>query len=401
MAKFQHSPSRVLVDDVFIKKPAGSDRIDITPITSEINIETSLFDPTTSIIVTILDGNNFLVEFGVESGDEIEMSIVWSEKPISIKATVIRVRDVANADNSRVYNIQCVSKFFFESLKTKISRSVFGKLSEIAADIYNEYTDETVIHWEESRNKQKLILPYKRPSQIMKMLANRSQSAIDDTTMYFFQDSKMNYNFASLEYLVKINEGQNVAQYVYNVNDLDIDTLSKARRIESLSMSSISDLPFHTNKSAYSSTYMLNDINTKVLDIVTHNYWDDYDNGVHLNKKPLHTQVEMDEKAEIEAYGFCSSQFPEVPKNIFTDRTDLKRSLLNASHAIDITVNSNEVVDVGQVVEILIPAAAPRVKGDEGIDKYWSGHYLVTAKREMIKDDVGKIALTLIKDSRT
>ena len=115
MANFQHSPSRVLVEDVFIKKANSESQLDITPITAEINIESSILDPSTAVTLSILDGNNILVEFGIESGDEIEMNIIWTEKPINIKAKVCKIKDVMNGESSRVINIQCFSYFFFES----------------------------------------------------------------------------------------------------------------------------------------------------------------------------------------------------------------------------------------------------------------------------------------------
>ena len=400
MSKFQHSPGRVIVEDVFITKANGSGKQDITPITAEINIESSLMDVSTKVTVTISDGFAFLTEFQVESGDTIDMSIIWAEEPVKFNVTVLRVGPITNTESGRVYSLECVSTLFFNSLKTKFSRSVSGKPSEIAYDIYKEFTEEKVRYWEETINTVKYVLPYQRPTQALQFLAVKGKSSVDSSICYFYQDSRLRYNFASLEFIVESQKKNDVQQYVYNATTLNLNTKNQARNILSLTYNPISDFAFHTNAMANSSTLLSNDLTKKEYSVVTNNYWQDFSDGVHLNANPLHEEVEMDKTAQIKTKTYASSTQTDIEINTITDRSILNQSLTSSSHSIDINIHSNQVVEVGDVVEVLIPKPAPRNGEDDGVDPYWSGRYLVVAKREMLSNDEGTIALTLIKDSK-
>jgi len=399
MSKFTYSPGRVKIEDVFINKSSSQNTMDVTPMVSEINIESSLVDTTTVITLSINDDIGFLTEFQIESGDTVEMNIAWSSKPVNLKCYVLRIENIVNGESGRVYNVTCVSEFFYESMKTKISKSVSGKPSDIAKDIFIEYSFENTVWWEESNNTQKLVIPYKAPVDIMRMLAKRSLSSVDNTYMFFWQDSKMNYNFASLEFLIKSREGQDLQRFIYNASTYNLNTKGAARNIEELTYGNISDLPLHVKNYSASSTSVATDLNSKYTYITTNNYWRDFDNGPRLNKNALHADPELDLNSNRTHEAFLDLTQGSNILNTFNDNTDLKKTMFDASHYIDIVINSNEQVDVGNVVEIVIPKPAPRSDGD-GEDEYWTGKYLVYAKREVLSNDNGKIALTLIKDSK-
>ena len=399
MSNFQFSPGRVLLQDVFIRKQDGT-KSDITPMVSEINIDCSLLDVTTTVRLFVNDDLSLLTAISIEAGDTVEVNLKYASDVVrTYNVFVIKIGDIVNGQSGRAYTVTCVSEFMFNSLKTKISRSVAGNPAEISQELLQEFTEEKIGVWQTANSIKKYILPYQRPSQAIKFLAENSLSN-DNTHMHFYQDSKMKYNFTSIENLIEMQSQDAHLNFVYNANTLNLNTEMELRQIENLVYNEISDFPFHTNKMSNSSTCITTNITSKEFDIVTHNYWRDFEDHVHLNKNPLYSSVEMDNTAQIKSKMVASKQQTNVPSNSFADKTSLKKTMVSACHSIDIIVQSNESLDVGMVVDITIPKPSPHTKEDDGIDKMWSGKYLVFAKREVIRNDEGRVALTLIKDSK-
>lgn len=396
MAKFQFSPGRAYIGSIMLKNPDGAE-VEIAPVVAEISVDSSVYDPSTTVTLTVNDGVNMITNYDLQAGADVKIEIHWSDDPVVVECKLIRVVDIVNLENARAYNMICVSKLAYASQLTTLSRSVSGLASDIAKQIFDEYAEEDIIEWEKSRGHQRLVIPWMTPLETLKWLAERAESEKDYTRMFFFQDSKMRYAFSSLENLI---QSQKVKQtYVYNAITYGFNSDMMMRNIKNLRYKPVTDLPTHIANGSYASTMYSYDLNTKMLNTYTYSIFDDFGSGVHTNDNPMRTKPkDMDPNVTAFSNVYQSKTYSDVDVNFANDKSTLKRTMLNGSHMIEITVNGNPMIEVGNVVNVVIPSPEP-ASAKSGIDKRWSGNYLVIAKRDLFSNDENDMILTLAKDS--
>ena len=73
MSNFAFTPGRSKFEEVLIRK--ADKTVDITNLVAEVNIQSSMVDPTATGSFLIYDATNLMSNLPVESGDSIEVTI--------------------------------------------------------------------------------------------------------------------------------------------------------------------------------------------------------------------------------------------------------------------------------------------------------------------------------------
>ena len=404
--RFQPYPGRTKIDFVLIEKSEGS--TDITNLFVEFNIYASIVDPTAIGKVSLMDATNLLSNLPIETGDVLKVGISFYDIKKEYRFRISSIEDIANFDHQKAYTLTCVSELAYASYHNKISRSFSGLTSDIAKSIYDQYTFEEIGLWDNSISHQNVVIPNWSPMRTLMWLAERSEANFDHVRFKFYQDTNLRYNFMPIEQAVQLYRDSPPITYTYNKNanyirkaDESIPN-SKAvnEAILSLEFANSFNLAETLKSGRLTGRVHAIDINKKQMSTTNYNYWQDFNSKQHLNEMP---QWRYDEyqpgKIDIHHEPTDTTSFGGT--NNRSDYSHMKETIVDNTQKINIVVGGNSVVDIGQVVNIVIPSAEPlsdSMRGKE--DLRWSGKYFVIAKRDMFDKTGMQIALTLAKDSR-
>ena len=399
-------PGKITLDEVHYKKKGTS--TDLIQLVAEINVYSSIIDPVVTSEVVIIDSKNVLSNLPIESGDNIVMRVSYFDRQVDFTMFIIGIDEINIDEKQRMYTLKCTSELGFVSLYKHISQHFNGTVSDIAAQVITDSTSEKTGLWEPSIGIQNIISPQWNPLKLLTWLARRATSTVDTTRFYFWQDSKMVYNFAPIERVREIYRNLPVPKFTYGLNNQLIGPLGSQKPNSEAVMNTIIEIDFENSfdlsaqikKGSLGGVMFVTDISTKTMKIITDNYWDSFRGEKSLNGYP--SWQRMDDVAK------GKQLFPIIASNISRgitlnevfDRSSIRGTSVDKSQVINIVVHGNQTLDVGQVIEIDIPSPEPRTDSmRDKIDRRWSGKYFVVAKRDMYNVDGVKTALTLAKES--
>ena len=394
---------RLDIEEVFLLKKDRT-KADLKAIFVEYNISASIANPTAVVDFIVHDGQNLMHKLPIEVGDSIQYTYTENDQTFTRKFVIFKIKDIRGYDSTRSYCLRCHSQLFYTSLSTKISRSFKGPYSDIALAIFQDYTDEEITAWEPSTGNRSFIVPYWTPVHTISTLASKAISSNANATMKFFQNTKTRYCFSSLEFLSS-QQVEPVHTYTHNIST----TLVESGAPNSKNMySKINDIVYHDAFSflenidlgVFSGVRSVLDLTTKTQDIITYDYWRDFDKDKLLNTNKLYRNDQFAPTANKVDIAYASSAFDANPNNISNTVGQLKVSSLRGGHKLTIVVDGNSVVDVGSVVNVRVPTPEPQSSQAKYVeDKMWSGNYMVIAKRDMHQKESHSMTLTLMKDS--
>lgn len=375
-------------------------RADVTLYVPEINIHSDVEISSSFAMVTFADFNNHFSNFGFSNGQFIEFTIEHSGESITRKYAIQTIKALEDLENGRKYEVMCVSPLRYVSNYAKVSKSFFATPSDIAAEIYANHTDEPIFHWEPSITPQQIVIPSWDPIKAIKWLGRRSQSTTSNQCFSFFQDSRQRFSFMSLPKAREIYSS-NTITYRYNPS-LDMEngvpnTQAEMTRILNLKYINAFDIRKAIDKGQMSNTAYYVDFTLKSLDIWTNTYWDTYAKDA-MNPRTLFFQEDMfPGKVTYSNVATSSNNLP----NDNNSTNPIEEGYGDYYHQqIEIIVNGNPVVEIAQIINIEIPSLEPMTQQSRfELDNYWSGRYMVLAKRDRFTGDGHRMVLRLGKDS--
>ena len=399
--RLQQYPGRVLIEEV--THTTGDITANITDLVSEINIHSSMHIDSTFGEILLIDYSNYVVGSRMIAGDVISIRISHNDVSTTYDFKIKALTDIQNGESGRTYNVKLVSELQYNSYFRKVSKAYAGTTSDIAGVIFSENTSEQFNIWEPSLGVQSLIIPALSPIKSINWLAGRSKSITSQSKFVFFQDSKLRYNFLSIPKLRDLY-GSAPVTYRYSPNTFGEDTGGAIIPNSSGEMTSIIRLDYlnsyDVEKAVDAGSLFITRIRVdhtqKEVDFQQNNYWDTFvENGVNTGSQWKYEdmspgKVEIVSKArDTTPFGFNDA--PGIMTMPYIDR----------SQEIEIQVFGNNLVDIGQIIRVEIPAAAPLDRVDSsGLDARWSGNYYVTAKRDKIDRRTHIMVLRCTKDSQ-
>ena len=396
-------PGRVLIDYVKIIKN-GTSR-EITPMVVEINVETSIADTSATTDLVVVDAKNVISNLPIGSGDEIEFSISFAQKSYVYNVVVFKVMNIQTLDQQKTYTLRCFSKLSYLSLFTKVSKHYTGTTSEMAFSIFKAYAGgDSYGIWDSSIGTQSLIVPFISPIKAITWLAKRSRPVYDDVRFRFFQDSKLKYYFCPIEKFNELYKERPVVKYTYNKNTSSTNGVPNSEAVMttilSLTYHDAYDLAVDARRGAHKSLRVQHDLNKKFFESFDYNYWRDFDKNKSPNDNPNIPFIGYD-YSTVQNDFVLSNSTDIVELNKVNDKSNLKFTSLMNSQKIEIVVKGNEVLEVGQIIEVDIPSKEPKTDQiRDQKDLTWSGKYFIVAKRDMFTKEGMQTALTLSKQSQ-
>jgi len=392
---------RVDAEEVLLIKQDRT-KVDIKNFIVEFNNNTSIMDTSATLEFIFIDGQGMLNKLPIEPGDRIRYSFTENNKLVTVDCFIFRIKNIQDAEKQRMFLLQCHSEFYYASRLSRISRQFSGAFSDIALSILNEHTNEEISSWEPTTQNRNFIVPNWNPVQTITWLAKNSQSGVTGTRMKFFQNSKMRYNFTSMEYLAKFQEP--IMTYRYNQStQLQKSGAPRSDKI----FEKITNIKYHDAfdiKELYDNgtlrgTNFITDVTKKKLNVNTYDYWRDFQQEEVLNTWPLYKQNDLGPGLFL-FHNKASKSVTGIEENYLHNKSDFRTSYIKGGQMVTILVKGNIVVDTGSIVQLFIPSPEPvSGKRNREDDEMWSGLYYVVAKRDQHQQNEHTMSLTLVKDS--
>lgn len=371
---------------------------DITNIVDNVNIHSDMEITSSFAEIAIVDMGNWMEYLQIGAGDLVTLTILHGEdESYEYRWRINAIVDFSNYENGRRYILNCISDLEYISLHTKMSRSFKGLPSEIAAAIVDQYSGSAVDVWENSTQAVNFIAPKWSPIKICKHMAKMSATEAGMERMWFFQDSKQNWNFTSLKNLRE--HSPEPITFTYAQNTLSENGIPDRQKliqaIQKVSFLDAMNIAEALDYGTIKNTFQFVDPTTKTIRYQTNDQWDTYSSNI-INKSLMWKEDEINDGNIIYRVDPSEGHInPYIPKDQASDDFTFQQG-----QQLEISIFGTPFVEIGDILNIEIPNMQPEGEGKKyRLDNYWSGKYYVTAKRDIIDKSGHATVLRLAKDS--
>lgn len=399
-------PGKAIVRSVQITNTVSGATQQMGELVFEISVQASLYDYNSFCEIQVFDAVNFLSNFPVESGNAVKIKIEYQSGMKEYEYYVSKITNIEQIDKERTYKLECISKLGYKSMSKKWSAAYQGTCSDIAKQIFDEFSDgsKTAI-WEQSKGQRTFISPNWTPNKALGYLANEAISMDGKNRMVFFENTKQEYHFCPVETLGKKGS---VFTFIYNqyTTDQERQTWDDQKIMETpygLRHLDEQDWLDAVNKGALSTAVVQTDVTKKSLNYWWYNYWEQWDQNFHLNPKPLWNHQEVDPGKIGLRNHFNQADFENDYQ--LEDDSITRPSLVSTGQLIELNVVGNIGIDAGSVVTVNIPPPEPEATLNGGKrnkwDVSWSGKWYVLGLRTVYYKNRGEsvTSMTCCKES--
>ena len=396
-------------------------RIDLTALTTEINIFENIFLNTISASLMVVDTADLINNIGIYGQEFVEMEI---ETPsledfshtLTFSVYKVGAREDANA-GAAVYELSLVSPEFMLNHRRRISKSYEGNISDIVEDaLVNPLYVQTEknLYIEPTKGIRKIVSPNLHPYTLIKNLAMEAQSLKSSSPHYLFFENLVGFNFVSLQELYNqpslgeykvIHAGQLKENNTVNVEE-------QLKTVIDYNITGNNDTFTNIKSGMLGSTIITHDIYNKSYSKNTYGYFDDFEKHDRIDTSPIYNDVKSIGK-------FTDARLYVNPTSTTTDFQDaqhygtsatsnqLSETLLHrqarlaelgSAIKVQMTVNGNTTLVAGQKIIFNKPSNS---EIDVKVDPFYQGEFLVTQTRHRFNQPLRKheIIFSAAKDA--
>lgn len=406
----------VRIDQIKIIKRDGTSQ-DIAPQVIALSIHEDLFSPFMSGNLIIKDSLD-LVNYFPFSGDEvvnIKVSTPTLEKG-NIDSTfyIYKMTDrEILGDKSVVYQLHFISVEAIIDMNKKVSKVYTGSPSEIIKKIVEDPIDglqstKNLVTEPTSRDIQFISnfwSPIESISYATSLGINKSKSP-----NYIFFENRDGFYFITLDKLYTGDTYQSFTYDKYTRDKLpdggDAKNVNEDfRRIDTISIPVGFDYVDRISSGMFSSKVVSYDLTRKVYNVRNYSIFENFTEQNHLNKYSVASaNTIFKSNSLLINYPRQNANFSGMGdltnyKNI-QERISLQK--VSEANRLEITVPGRCDYTVGMKVAVTLNKVQPTSENDdsnEGVDKMFSGFYLIAAINHYINRERHECVMELIKDS--
>jgi len=381
--------------------------VDIKKLAVEINLYEDIFSPTMSGDILMGDGLDLISAYGFHGNEWLSIVIdkPGFNNPIDKVFRIYKIskRSPATAAGLQNYLIHFCSEELLLSNQRLISKSYKGMTTaSIISDILKSKLGVSPQKlakgiFDTTDGVFNIIIPKMQPFEAINWLATRSYSSTG--TLYLFFENRDGYNFVSFETLIS---QQVYATYTYRPK-VNSEAADSFRSITNLNILQDFDMISSAQYGAFTSAIMTYDfvnrkINSKIFD---------GRNFKRLNKGvPVNDSVNRFDQSTFDSADYLLKFYPVTDSDPLTNPAkpdnwlQQKSTKLAQIHAFKmvITVPGDVQLKVGQILEVIIPAATLQTDDTEKVDMR-SGNYMISALHHIFRDDRMTSVVELLGDS--
>lgn len=417
--------------------------VNLMPYLVELNLFEDIYSSSISGQLVISDGLGILSKYFISGTEFIEMSVRKSSQENSAYKKTFRIFKISNRTTNpnnmyEVYTINFCSEEFLLSEQYRISKSYRGtKISDIVYSIMKNYVQVGTsasaknLDIENTSGVYDFILPNKKLFETINWLSTYAQSQNNNGADMVFFENADGYFFYSLQTMFKSDPYQT---YFYDPKNITQNLNQQVVNVKEFEILDFFDTLGGISNGTFSNQLITLDPLLRKSNTIHFNYDDYYNNSTHLNKasvinnyvnrngdtlydKPSNgltsgalRMATSNSEQKKNSFISQSSKIDSVGNDIFIEKFMSNRvaqvALANYTR-IKIAVPGDSYITAGKTVIFNSYGVAPTSYTPSGgdserrLDPFYSGKYLVTAVRHIIKNNSFVSIVELAKDSST
>lgn len=380
-----------------------------------IQIFEDLFSPFISGSIVVKESLDYinLFPFAGEETLDLQISTPSLQKGnISGKFYIYKMTDrELLGDKSVVYQLHFISPEAIIDMNKKVSR-VFGDKAEtivdyLTKDQINGLQTKKNVNIEESSKVIKFISNFWSPTKAIQYVTNGAVNK-KDSPSYLFFENRDGFNFVTLESLYSNPVYQEFVYDRYTRDNKPSGGDAKNvgqdyKRIDLVSVPLGFDYIDRIKSGMFASKIISYDITKKQYNVRPFNMFEYFDGSAHLNTYNIASEKSIFRtNSTLINYPRANSTFSGFG-DATNYRNEQKRlSMIKAAEAnkIQVVVPGRCDYTVGQKVNVKLYKVEPLSdKGEDNLDKMFSGNYLIAAVNHYINRERHECNMELIKDS--
>lgn len=419
--------------------------LDISPIFVNINIFESIYSPTISGYVTVLDAENIVS--GVNSlpilGNEIIEIFLRVEphnygtnkeqnRTIKYYGRIIDIRNrTILRERSQSYEIHFVSQEAVLDRNIKISKSFKDKtIDSIVHSLFKDLSSEDTYEFEKTTGITNVVIPNWSPLYAINWLASRSISSEYNTPTFFFfqtlyndgptESTRNSYTknefrnstsskfwFLSLDDILAYPPRKEI--YFLPANTLEglIDDTLRYEYANASSYEIVNSFNTIENNATglFNNTLITHNITNKEWKKIPFNYDKEFNKFQHLTNNKIYSgridknNKKFDDKNYKESKIMMASLGTNENPNYLDQISSARISRLSSLNyfRIRIVLTGDATLESGDIVKFNMPS--PESGGENKFDKYYDGNFLITSIRHTIDRTSYNITIECSKES--
>lgn len=402
--------------------------IDLKPIFVELSYFEDLFGDTVSGQLVITDTQNLIEKLHISGNEYVRIKFTKGSDNSNLDIDVLfRVFKVSNRGlvgnlQTEGYILHLCSEELVLSEQYKVNKSYRGKrISEIVDDIFTNYLkiDDTskVLFVEKTKGVHDFIIPFMKPFEAINWLSNYAQAdAVELGSDMLFFENKDGYHFRSLQSLFK---QKTFKTFVHGPKNLDDSVASEEQQfygVISYEFKNMVDTLDAISSGIFANRLISIDPLVQTYYITDFDYNEYFKKSISLNKHPITNSLKNRKgdmvyqtpqsvtklavtNADHYRIPFIANKPDAYKKDMFVEKTIPNRtSQLVASNynRLKLVINGDPTVVVGEVVNFNLHSIEPTKRTS---DDFYSGRYLVSAVKHIIKIGGYNTVVELVKES--
>ena len=409
--------------------------VNLSEIVVQITLFEDIFNSAFTGNIILVDTLNLIEKLPILGQEYIELKCVTPQVS-STKATVIEKRFVLHSivarenisSGAQSYSLDIATEDSINNLKTRVSKSYTDSIDNIVFDVLrNQLGSTQSLDIGFTQGIRRIVSPNVHPYTLVNMLKKEAVSASDNAPHFLFFENKDGLNFISLEdcydreISARLHSGDKDSDESVDAlgfHHLDTKIAQSNKRVLSHSFGANNDLAVNIVGGMLGSNLITHDIYNKNYRTYNYSYFRDFVD--HPRVEPIPKPIYNPQMISDTDFGsFINSNIKLHPTCGFINDKQhygdgdlravipqdwiLKRQAkiceLNNGGIINISMNGNTLMTVGDVVHINLPITGEDHDGDE--IESTSGNYLITKLRHSIapQQKQHEIHMQVVRDS--
>lgn len=431
---FLSEPGDVITEQILITDSEGN-TIDIRNFTMGVVLYEDVFSNVLTGTITIVDAANLIGTIPFKGAEYLTISF----RTPSFKEKISKSFFITKLDN-RFFNAtdkQAVYVLHFMSIEGQRdnNQAVFNKFSEptsnIVRKVYDKYlkterfirgAGTTPAVFTSGLPSHLTVVPSGwHPLRLINYATTRSYKAGTKAADFMFFESNKGFYFVSISELVnqQVSKNEIFTEFVYfpgaatvqvtgntNYKYTNPDFTTQFRNVKNMNFLTQYDVLAGQDYGYYASKLFQLDMTTKIKKEISFDYVDKFSSYSHLHKNPPFPSNTLRSPEAYRTAMIKQLKFHNSAKDPLQEKWALERNSLmfewSKNLRIEIEVAGRTDIEVGRVVNFLYPKNVEKevtMIGEDALDPYISGLYLVTAIRHEFSLNKHKMFVELAKDS--
>jgi hypothetical protein len=362
--------------------------IDISQIFYDISIYESIFDPSMTGIVSIVDSNDIRQNYNLIGGEEIiiQFSTAGNDNETTVRGIVYKYSPYEEANNNIAFNIYFYSHELDSSLRQYCLEGYEDTISNIVTKIFDKIKKEKELIVEDTLAVTNYVCTRLRPFDVITGFLNQAVSK-NKTSGYMFFENKDSWNFVTLETLYQQSP---VTEFFYkpetvftNVDQRNSESFQAIQKIEVISEDSYYNRLTDGQKGTVDCYY----------DMLNKKYYNQtYSRSSEFSRRRSLGKTLLDTEEQETHYNF------RIGNSYIEDQYSYKNKLavLNSDTFVaNISVFGDNNLTVGQCITVNLP---PKISNSVSENMY-SGKFLITGIKHLLNKKTYTQVITISKDT--